>query len=394
MKKIILLFVFTTTLIACSSVKKTQKALNTGNYDNAIHTAIENLQNNKTKKSKQRYVLMLEEAFAKAMERDLQEIGFLEKDGNPANLEAIYNLYLQLNERQERIRPLLPLPVLEENRDARFSFRDYTHEIIDVKNRLSAYLYKNVSTLLRQSRNKLDYREAYHQLHYLNTIQPGYNNTGLLMEEAHQKGIDFVMVYLSNETDKVIPKRLEEDLLNFNTYGINDLWTVYHNNPLGDLHYDYEMRIAFRDINISPEQVRERQITKEGQVKDGWKYLEDKNGNVVKDSLGNPIKVDKMVTVTCNFYEFTQYKSVEVQGQVTFTDLSTQQTLNTYPLSSQFVFQHIYANYKGDKRALDSDLLLLLDRRAVPFPSNEQMIYDAGEDIKNRLKAIITQQSF
>ncbi|MEM9687552.1 MAG: hypothetical protein AAF934_11625, partial [Bacteroidota bacterium] len=72
MKKNILLLVLSGTVIACSSVKKTQKALNTGNYDNAIATAIDNLRSNKTKKSKQPYVLMLEEAFAKAVDKDIQ----------------------------------------------------------------------------------------------------------------------------------------------------------------------------------------------------------------------------------------------------------------------------------------------------------------------------------
>ncbi|MCB0375954.1 MAG: hypothetical protein KDD04_08565, partial [Sinomicrobium sp.] len=373
---------------------KPQTALNNGNYDAAINTAIENLQSNKTKKNKQPYVLMLEEAFAKAVSKDMQDIQFLERDGNPANLETIYNTYLRLNDRQERIRPLLPLPVLEENRDARFSFDNYTDEIINVKNRLSAYLYANASKMLNESNSKFDYREAHQKLQYLNTINPNYQNTVLLMDEALRKGTDFVMVNLSNETDKVIPQRLEEDLLNFNTYGINDPWVVYHNNPLDNIHYDYEMRIAFRSITISPEQVRERQLVKERQVKDGWQYLEDEKGNVVKDSVGNPIKVDKFTAVTCNFYEYTQYKSVQVQGQVSFNDLNTQQTVNTYPLTSQFVFEYVYANYSGDKRALEDNLLILLDRKSVPFPSNEQMIYDAGEDIKNHLKAIISKHRF
>ena len=318
----------------------------------------------------------------------------MERDGNPANLEAIYNSYLQLDKRQERIKPLLPLPVLAENRNARFAFEDYTDDIIGAKNRLSEYLYGNASTLLRESRNKVEYRKAYKDLRYLDNINPGYRNTAQLMEEAHLKGTDFVMVQLLNETDKVIPKRLEDDLLNFNTYDINDLWTVYHNNPLDNITYDYEMRIAFRTIHISPEQVRERQLTRERQVKDGWQYAEDDNGNVVKDSLGNPVKIDKLVTVRCNFYEFTQQKTVEVQGQVAFTDLNAQQTINTYPLGSRFIFQHRYASSDGDRRALDDDLISLLGRRAVPFPSNEQMIYDAGEDIKRNLKAIITRHRF
>lgn len=81
------------------------------------------------------------------------------------------------------------------------------------------------------------------------------------------------MVSLFNDTDKVIPQRLEADLLNFNTYGINDLWTVYHSNPQKNMKYDYAMELAFKEIIISPEQVRERQLIKEKQIKDGQKDL-------------------------------------------------------------------------------------------------------------------------
>ena len=45
---------------------------------------------------------MLEEAYAKAVDRDQEAITFLEKEGNPANLERIYNTYLSLKNRQAR----------------------------------------------------------------------------------------------------------------------------------------------------------------------------------------------------------------------------------------------------------------------------------------------------
>ena len=79
---------------------------------------------------------------------------------------------------------------------------------------------------------------------------------------------------------------------------------------------------------------------------------------------------------------------------VSYIDLNTKQQVNTYPLSSEFIFEHIYANYQGDRRALENDLIALLDLRAVPFPSNEQMVYDAGEDLKNRLKDILVRHKF
>ena len=54
----------------------------------------------------------------------------------------------------------------------------------------------------------------------------------------------------------------------------------------------------------------------------------------------------------------------------------------------------MYANHRGDKRALESSYLDLLRLRVVSFPTNEQMIYDAGQDLKERLKSIITQNNF
>ncbi|MBM1107457.1 hypothetical protein JQC67_14985 [Aurantibacter crassamenti] len=394
MKKALLLITVSIVMIACGGVKKTQKAINTGDYYNAMNQAITNLANNKAKKSNQPYIILLEEAFKKNTKRELDQINFLADDENPANYEAIYNSYANLRSIQERIKPLLPLRIYDENRDARFSFKNYQNDIIDSKDDLSEYLYDNASDLIQNATSKYDYRKAYADFTYLEEINPGYDDVKLKIEEAHQKGLDFVLVNMINETDKIIPTRLEDELLNFNTYGLNDLWTSYHTNAIGTIEYDYEMQVAFRGISISPERINEKQIIKERQIKDGYKYLYDKDGAIVKDSLGKKIKVDKFKTVRCDFYQFTQQKSAQLTGNVSYIDLRTKQQVNTYPLASTFIFEHAYANYDGDKRALDNDLVALLDLAEVPFPNTEEMIYDAGEDLKARIKNIIARQKF
>jgi hypothetical protein len=149
-----------------------------------------------------------------------------------------------------------------------------------------------------------------------------------------------------------------------------------------------------RKINISPEQIREKQLVKERQVKDGWKYLLDKNGDQVIDDKGNKVKVDNMVNVRCEVFQFTQFKSAAVIGQVRYTNMNSNQVLNTFPIKSEFVFQHNYATYNGDKRALKKSLLDMIVLRSIKFPSNEQMVYDAGTDLKIRLKEIVRRQRF
>ncbi|NNG09971.1 MAG: hypothetical protein HKM92_07345 [Arenibacter sp.] len=394
MKKALLSPLLLFFLISCGGVKKTQEALNLGNYGNAINKAIKNLSENKTKKSNQPYVLLLEEAFKKNYERELQQIAFLKKENNPANYEVIFNTYSNLKSIQQRIRPLMPLRVIEEGRDANFMFKNYDEEIINSKRQLSEYLYNNATALLENGSYKEDFRNAFEQFSYLNELSPNYKDTALKIEESHNKGLDYVQVVMINDSEQIVPERLEQELLNFNTYGLNDLWTVYHTNAIESIKYDYAMEVAFRDIKISPEQVTEKQISKEKQIKDGYKYATNSEGVVLKDSLGNKIKVDKFKTVKCNYYEFTQHKMVEVVGNVSFLDLKKQQQINTYPLASQFIFNHVYAKHQGDKSALEDEMVPLLELSAVPFPSNEQMVYDAGEDLKAKLKGIISRQRF
>jgi hypothetical protein len=393
MKKQLLILVSISLCIACSSIKSTQKAINSGNYDIAINLAVENLKSNKTKKKNQPYVFMLEEAFSKASDRDQEKITFLQKDANPENLESIYNLYVTLKKRQEKIKPLLPLAILKNNTTAKFSFENYNTDIINSKNNLTNHLYTKATSLFN-SNDKYDYRKAYDDLSYIEKINPNFKDTRSLMEEAIVAGRDFVFVSMKNETEKVIPKRLEQDLLNFDTYGLNDLWTVYHSTKDAKIRYDFGLELNLRNIDVSPEQVREKEIIKERSVKDGFKFLLDKDGNQVLDKEGKKIKVDNLVNVSCELYQFTQFKLAKVKGQVKYVDLYSNQVIETYPIASEFTFQHIYANYRGDKRALESSFLDLIRLRVVPFPSNEQMIYDTGSDLKQKLKYIITRNKF
>ncbi|MEZ4853698.1 hypothetical protein [Flavobacterium sp.] len=391
MKKITLLFLSILT-ISCS-LKQTQTFLNSGNYDVAINRAVEALQKNKTAKGKQDYIYILEEAFAKANERDLDRINLLKKENNPANYEQIFTIYNQLKNRQEKIKPLLPLSFIKENRIAKFNLVDYNEKLILSKKELSNYLYNNAQSLLK-SNNKMDFRKAYDDLQYLLELNGNYENATTLLDQALAKGTDYVYVYTKNETGMVIPERLQNDLLDFSTYGLNDTWTVYNSNKQKNIAYDYGMIVNFRQINISPEQIREKQFIKEKQIKDGTTTLLDTNGNVVKDSLGNPIKVDKMKDIRIDIYEFTQNKSCQITAKVDYIDFKNNQLIDAFPISSEFIFDYIYATYNGDKRACEESYYHYFDKRAVPFPTNEQMIYDTGEDLKAKLKNIIINNKF
>lgn len=374
-------------VVSCSGKKQIEKALHSGNYDLAIEDALRKLENNKNKERKQDFVVMLKNAFEKAVERDLSTIKHLRKDGNPEHYKAIYDTYLKLHARQETIKPALPLQM--DNKPLRLDFKDYSQVIVQSRNEVSSYMYDTGLSLIA-SHNKQDIKEAYNTFQYIDRINPKYQDVRNLMQEAHNLGSDYVLVTIENQTDQIIPKRLEDDLLNFDTYGLNQFWTVYHANPDNRIDYDYAMALQLKRINISPEKLNEKQLLREKQIVDGWKYQKDRKGNVAKDSLGNDIKIDNVINVKARFYQYHQFKSTQVLADVVYVDLKNNQTLDVFPINSEFVFENIYATVKGDERALNAEDRDLLRNRSLHFPSNADMVYDTGEDLKLKLKQIIS----
>jgi hypothetical protein len=390
MKKALLFTLSVFILVSCSTRKQVETAVNSGNYDKAIATALQKLRKNKDAKRNYDYVIMLQDAYYKVVERDLNDIAYLKKDNNPETFKIIFEMYQDLDARQEAIKPLLPLFVNGKN--IAFNFNNYSNAIVDSRTALADYLYEKGIALL-EGDDKQNIREAYRELAYLDDISPNYENTRDLLAEAHERGKDYILVSINNSTDQVIPVRLEEELLNFDTYGLNKFWSEYHANQQPNRNYDFAMQLNLKQINISPERINEREFLREREIKDGWEYEKDQNGNVVKDSLGNDIKYEKFINVRARLYETIQTKSAQVVGDVVYLDIDTKQTLDTFTIDSGFIFEHIFARFRGDKRALLSEDRQLLNNRRLPFPSNEQMVFDTGEDLKLRLKDIINSYS-
>ena len=393
MRKTIIYLLFTVLIISCSSLKETETALNQGDYDLAIDIAVNKLIEGKTAKRNQEYIPLLKQAYIKAVAQDQVLLQRWQLDNNPTVLESIYETYVGMDQRQNKIKPLLPLTLIKENEVVDFDFENYNSKIIDSKNDLSDYLLNNSKTALSAA-NTLEARNVYNDLVYLEKINPNFKDTRDLIKKALEKGTHYIKVDLKNQSQTVLPQLLEEELLNFSTYGINDQWTQYHNNEIVELDYDYNIDIIIDRIVMSPEQVSKKELHKEKLVQDGYIYEYDANGNVKKDSLGNDIKRDKFVTIKASVVQNTQFKESNVNAVVQLTDNRTSQTVDRFPVASNFIFTYIYGSVYGDRRALDANYLETLNPRSVNFPTDEQMIYDTGEDLKYKIKQILNNLNY
>ena len=387
MKKIILLSVLIT-VSSCSLKKKAAEQIAMGNYDTAIDMLVRKLSRKKNVKQTDKYVLLLEEAYQKARERDLQQIRRFKSDENPQSWKEIYRLYVQLDDRQEKIKPLLPLRIISQNRNANFPMEDYTNEILEARNHMVQVMYADAMELMHKN-DIISYRKAYDLLERIDEIYPDYKNVRDLMQEAYSKGVVWVGVSLENKSGKIIPSNLQKELLNFDAVRANNFWVKYEPLDKDTSQFDYLIKLVFTNISVSPEKEQERIVVQEKEIVDRYRYATDAIGNVIKDSLGNPIKVPVYKKVRATVHEFRQFKEAQVQATAFLIDLQSGKQMNSFPLSSHFIFDHKYLRISGDQRALDQAYLDLLDNKRLPFPSDEQMVYDAGMDLKEKFLGIL-----
>lgn len=386
MKKLILYLAVVSLLASCVGKKQIERQLHAGDYDRAISNALKKLENNKDKKRKREFIVLLENAYVKVVDQDLNTIEHLKKDGNPEMYKHIFDTYLDLEARQDAIKAILPLTI--DGREIKLDFNDYSDEIVAHRSKVSSHLYEKAVTSIN-GKLKIENRTAFRTLEYIDAINPNYKDIRELKDVARFQGTDFVLVSIENQTRQIIPRRLEEDLLNFDTYGLDKFWSEYHSNTQSDIEYDYAIELQLKRINVSPERINEREFVRKRQVVDGWKYKMDANGNVLKDSLGNDIKIDKIITARCRYVEFNQTKSTQVVANVEFSDLKSDRLLESFPIASEFIFENLYAIAKGDRRALDDQDRDILRNEEIYFPSDEEMVYETGEDLKLKLQEII-----
>ena len=388
MRTTITLILATLLLSGCNSVKRNQKFLSQGNYDQAIELAVKKLQKDKRAPRNEEHILLLEEAYKKAVAEDQRRINFLKKENNLRAKRDVYYKYLDMERRQRWIRPLLPLYIPSEKRDAKFKFKEYTDATLAAKDVFGDALWSQ-SVRFLENNDKMQARRAFDLLNELQDLRGSDSGLTTMIENAIFIGTDFVYVTLNNRSGQIMPRRLERELLDFNTYGLDNFWTQYHEERDSGIDYDYGIALNFRQIEFSPERISEKEERRTKRIKDGWEYKKDSEGNFVLDENGDKIKIDIYTTVSAIMLITEQFKAANVGGNVVYRDLQQGRDINKFPMGTEFVFQNVFATFRGDERALSDDDLVLVDNRFVPFPTNAQLLLDASDNIKGRLKEIL-----
>ncbi len=364
-------------LSGCSSSKK---QLERGNYDVAISEAVKQLRKNPND-SKQ--ITTLERSYAIVNEQDLERIRFLKMEGRPQNYDEIYQIYKRLNDRQSLVRTVLPLR--SGGRTIEFPFTDYLQEMISAKRKSADFYYTHGIELMKNCL-KDSYRQAFYEFMRAKEYVGDYDGIENKIMEAKELGMSRVFVSLQNNTMIRFPQEFEEEMLNLNLQALNSEWVEFHTITLDEeTQYDYFININLKNIIVSPDQTSQIDSLIKKDVEDGFTFQLDQKGNVMRDSLGNSIKMKKYKTLQCALISTLQTKSCQINADIEIIQANPNKLLKKNPVGTHSIFENISARAIGDIEALDSRQLAKTKSQIIPFPSDIEMIMRCSESLKKAI---------
>ena len=224
--------------ISCSS---TSKLIEQGNYDKAINQLVEKLAGKKNKKTKD--VRNLELAFKKAQDKDLRNEADLKLTKEESSWELIYDIYQNIDRRQDLIQPLLPL-VSKEGYQAKFQFVNVAELKKESKDNSIGYFYKSAVQLIEEARklnNQEAARSAFEFLNKIDLLSSNYKDVRQLKAMAKELGTDYYLVKVLNNTFKIFPANLEENLLMMDVSGLSTNWKQFDTRKQSERNYKYQI---------------------------------------------------------------------------------------------------------------------------------------------------------
>ena len=363
--------------LSCRSV---DKMIDEGDFDTAIAKAAHKIRGKNHLKEK--YVLAIEAAFKKAVDNDMGWIQKWYDSDRASDWYRVIERIRKIESRQDIVSPLLPLES-PEGYKANFAFVKTGGIMKNAIAQFQNLTYRDAGYLMQQARlgNKPNAREAYETIDRLWEFNSDYLDARNLQKEAEQLGVSHIAVQIENATFARIPESLLDDIL-FRNFE-DEKWIKYHfEHPIPFL--DREIKLVINHVEIGPERIQERFFVDTKEIEDGFEYVLDQKGNVLKDSLGNDVKKTLYRQIKARVVETHQLKTGFVSGHIQHKIIATGK-IYQIPFENDVVFEHYSATFKGDRRALTEDSKRFLDQVPLPFPDDQQMLLD----LVNALRPII-----
>ena len=382
MKRFIPFFIILTILFSgCGSSKK---QLSRGNYDAAIDKAVKELRRDR---DDEKQIQILTESYRIANDLDNERLRYLKMEGRPDAWDEIYQIYQSLNSRQTLVRTVMPLEL--DGRQVEFPYVDYIQEMVEAKRKAADFYFAHGNQLM-DGKIKENYRQAFAEFIRAKQYMGDYPGIDNKIQESKYLGMSRVFVSVQNNSIIKFPPEFEQDLLALDLPALNSEWVEYHTvNLNNDIDYDYFINVNVKNVAVSPDQTIQKDSVIKRDVEDGFEYVLDKKGNVMRDTLGNDIKIKKYKTLQCALVETVQTKACRIDGDVEVIQMNPKKILKKDPVGAQSTFENISSRALGDTKALTPALMERTKKQPVPFPSDLDMVMMCSENLKMAIRGAI-----
>lgn len=169
-----------------------------------------------------------------------------------------------------------------------------------------------------------------------------------------------------------------------------------HGNELMKSNIKESYREAFMEfirakeyVAVSPDQTVQRDSVIKRAVEDGFTYVLDNKGSVMRDTSGNDIKLTKYKTLQCALVETIQSKACRIDGDVEVIQMTPDKVLKKDPIGAQSNFEHISSRALGDTQALNAKQLERTKTDPAPFSTDIEMVVRCSETLKMAIRGAI-----
>jgi len=370
MKKILLFCSLICIAWACSSG---QKALEKGNYQEAVITSVKRLRNSPDN-DKARQILAT--AYPLALEKNYDDIRNYKDSKARFRWEKVVGAYEQLQSLYEEIRTC---PAALEVVGKPKSFVD---DVEDAKEKAAKERYEHAQNLLLKKQNRQSAREAYESLEVVQKYAPTYKNTQKMLEEALHYATLHVLI------DEIpLPNNLKDDsrylqnklfeYLTRNQRNINRFVRFYSKaeaNAASLGYPDHIIRMEFDDFAVG-------QIYLKSEVR----TVNSKDSVQVGEVNVNGKKIPAYNIVSAKVSDYK--KKVESKGLLAFRiiDQKTQSTLQEDKLAGSYTWLVEWSTFNGDERALSQADKEACKKQEQNPPPNDQLFVEFSKPIYDQV---------
>ena len=376
MKKIISISILSI-LILMSGCMISKQYLKRGQYDLATKESVKKLQR---RANKEKQILVLEEAYPKAIQQYQDRINFLHTDGQPDRWNEIYKIYSDMDALQVYVETVTPLFI--DSRQIDFTHVNYDSKIVDAKIKAADYFYAHAK-LLMDKNDKFSYRQAFEEFNKVEQYTSKYTDVDDLMMTCYNEGLSHLIIIAVNSTPFQLPNDFMINLIDFPVSDLNSFWINYYSTDKRNGNYDVSINVTLTIADVSPNNISTSEHTETKDIKDGWEYKLDGNGKIMTDTAGNKIKIVKYKTIRCNVYNTRQFKQAHIEGAVNYIDTESNQIVRSVPIAADHTFEHFYTTANGNLDALSSKTRSKLKERPAPYPNDIDMIYAANNTLRD-----------